>query len=75
MLGKNKFNKKKKVKFAYVNNTNVNVAPLHMVIMEAIANGGIFSEDFSDIFTLTKTPIGSRAEYVLDFSNLIKKRR
>lgn len=51
----------------YMNNTNVDVRDFHAVIMEAIANGGKFTEDFEDIFSLTKTPDGSCAKYVLDF--------
>jgi hypothetical protein len=53
---------------AYSNNTNSNVSGFHSVIMEAIANGGEFSEDYADIFTLTKTPDGAPVEYVLDFA-------
>ena len=53
---------------AYANNTNSDVSGLHSVIMEAIANGGEFGEDYADIFTLTKTPEGSAVEYVLNFA-------
>lgn len=53
---------------AYCNNTNMDVSGFHSVIMEAIANGGEFSEDYADIFTLTKTPDGSAVEYVLDLA-------
>jgi hypothetical protein len=53
---------------AYMNNTNKSeVADFHPVIMEAINNGGVFDEDFADIFKLTKTPEGSAVAYVLDF--------
>jgi len=44
------------------------VSKFHAVIMEAIANGGEFNEDFADIFKLTKTPEGSAAEYILTFA-------
>jgi len=53
---------------AYGNNTNKDVRAFHSVILEAIANGGVFGEDYSDIFVLTKTPDGSAVEYVLDFA-------
>ena len=52
---------------AYMNNTNQDVTKFHSVIMKAIANGGVFDEDFADIFKLVKTPEGSAAEYVLYF--------
>lgn len=55
-------------KYAYVNNTNQDVSGFHSVIMDAIANGGEFGEDYADVFTLIKTPEGSAAEYVLDFA-------
>lgn len=53
---------------AYMNNANADVSKFHSVIMDAIKNGGVFDEDFADIFTLTKTPEGSAVEYVLDFA-------
>ena len=53
---------------AYGNNTNKDVSDFHSVILEAIANGGEFGEDYADIFTLTKTPEGSAVEYVLNFA-------
>jgi hypothetical protein len=43
------------------------IRPYHPVIMEAIANGGNFTEDFADIFKLTKASEGSPAEYILTF--------
>ena len=52
----------------YANNTNENIAGYHSVIMAAIANGGVFDDDFADIFALTKTPAGSPVEYVLNFA-------
>ena len=55
-------------KYAYADNTGKDTRDFHPVIMEAIANGGKFDEDFADIFTLTKTPEGSAAEYVLNFA-------
>lgn len=55
-------------KYTYVDNTGKDTREFHAVIMKAIANGGTFDEDFSDIFVLTKTPEGSAAEYVLDFA-------
>ena len=54
-------------KFSYVNNTGADVTVAHQAIMLAIANGGVFGEDFADVFTLTKTPDGSDAEYALSF--------
>lgn len=39
----------------YANNTNEDISGYHSVIMAAIANGGVFGDDFADIFTLTKT--------------------
>ena len=53
--------------FSYVDNTGKDLRDFHAVIMEAIANGGQFDEDFADIFVLTKTPEGAAAEYALDF--------
>lgn len=52
----------------YMNNTNKDVSGFHSVIMEAIANGGEFEEDYADVFTLTKTPEGAAVDYVLDFA-------
>lgn len=53
---------------AYMNNTSADVSGVHAAIMAAITNGGEFSEDFADIFTLAKAPVGSAVEYVLDFA-------
>lgn len=55
-------------KYNYVDNTGKDTWGFHAVIMAAIANGGKFDEDFADIFTLTKTPEGSAAEYALNFA-------
>jgi hypothetical protein len=57
-------------RYAYAVNVtgNTDVSKFHAVIMEAIANGGEFNEDFADIFKLTKTPEGSAAEYILTFA-------
>ena len=55
-------------RYTYAVNANADVAAYHSVIMEAIANGGEFNEDFADIFKLTKTPEGSAAEYILTFA-------
>lgn len=57
-------------RYAYAVNVPgaTDVSKFHAVIMEAIANGGEFDEDFADIFKLTKTPEGSAAEYVLTFA-------
>ena len=55
-------------KYLYLVNANADVSAYHSVIVEACNNGGVFSEDFADIFTLTKTPEGSAAAYVLDFA-------
>ena len=56
------------MKYVYMNNTNADTTAAHAAIMAAIANGGVFGEDYSDIFTLKKTPEGSDAEYVLEFA-------
>lgn len=55
-------------KHVYLNNTCTDVTMAHGAIMEAIKNGGVFNDDFADIFALTKAPDGSAVEYVLDFS-------
>ena len=55
-------------KYAYLDNTGSGTHEYHPIIMRAIANGGVFEEDFADIFCLTKTPDGSAAEYVLTFA-------
>jgi len=52
----------------YMNNTPADVDIFHKVILEAIANGGAFGEDYADIFTLTKTPEGSAVAWVLNFA-------
>ena len=54
--------------YAYIDNTGKDTRDFHAVIMKAIASGGEFCEDYADIFTLTKTPEGSAAEYSLDFA-------
>lgn len=51
----------------YMNNTSSDVSAFHAAIIDAIANGGIFKDEFADIFKLTKTPAGSSAEYILDW--------
>ena len=57
-------------RYPYLNNCNTGsfITNFHEVIMAAIANGGVFDEDYADIFVLTKTPEGSRCEYVLNFA-------
>ena len=57
-------------KYAYAVNItgSTDVSMFHGVILEAIANGGEFNEDFADIFKLTKTPEGSDAAYILTFA-------
>jgi hypothetical protein len=57
-------------KYAYgVNITgSTDVSKFHAIILEAIANGGVFGEDFADIFKLTKTPEGSDCAYILTFA-------
>ena len=55
-------------KCVYGNNTNADTSAFHVAIMAAIASGGVFDEDFADIFTLTKTPEGSDCEYMLNFA-------
>jgi hypothetical protein len=62
------FNRSNSMKYVYMNNTNADTTVAHAAIMAAIANGGVFNEDFADIFVLTKTPEGSDAEYVLNFA-------
>lgn len=52
--------------FPYINNTNEDVSAFHKKIMEAIENNGVFDDDFSDVFKLTKTPEGSKVDYSLD---------
>ena len=52
----------------YANITNKDISDFHSVIVAAIKNGGVFDEDFADIFKLTKTPEGSAVDYVLDFA-------
>jgi hypothetical protein len=56
-------------KYAYANNTGKDIRGFETVIMAAIENGGVFADDFSDIFTLTPTPAGSAAEYILNFAD------
>ena len=36
-------------KFSYVNNTGADVTVAHPAIMLAIANGGVFGEDFAEV--------------------------
>ena len=55
-------------KYSYIDNTGADTRDHHAAIMVAIANGGEFDEDLADIFTLTKTPKGSAAEYSLNFA-------
>jgi len=54
------------MKYAYINNTGSDLRDYHSVILAAINNGGVFDEDFADLFTLTKTPEGSDAAYALN---------
>ena len=54
--------------YAYINNTNVDTSDFHAAIIDAIANGGVFTDDLADIFILVKTPEGSAAEYSLYFA-------
>lgn len=51
---------------SYINNTNQNVSKFDAIILKAMDNSGIFDDDFADIFTLTKTPDGSKYDYALD---------
>ena len=57
-------------RYAYMVNItgSTAVSQFHSVIMEAVANGGKFNEDFADIFKLTKTPEGSTVDYILTFA-------
>lgn len=43
---------------AYVNNLSTDVSMFHPVIMAAIANGGVFDEDYADILGLFQGPNG-----------------
>ena len=56
------------MKYAYIDNTGVNTTMFHTIIMEAIANGGVFNDDFSDMFVLIACPAGSAAGYSLQFA-------
>jgi len=40
-------------KIAYINNTSKNLDMFHDQIMAAIANGGAFGDDLSDLFALS----------------------
>ena len=51
----------------YINRTGSDVRPFHEVIVEAITNGGEFTEDYSDIFTLTENPEGISCGWILTF--------
>jgi hypothetical protein len=44
----------------------IDVRELHPVIMVAIAAGGVFPEDYADVFRLTKCPEGSAAAWSLE---------
>ena len=46
----------------YANNTNQDVSDFHAAIVAAMNNGGMFDDDLSDIFELTKTPEGSAVD-------------
>ena len=52
----------------YANNTNQDVSDFHAAIVAAMNNGGMFDDDLSDIFELTKTQEGSAVDYVLNFA-------
>lgn len=40
---------------AYIDSTGVDLGDIgHAAVMKAIANGGVFDEDFADLFTLSK---------------------
>jgi hypothetical protein len=52
---------------AYIDRTGADTRQYHAAIMAAIANDGKFPEEFADIFALTRTPTGSKAEWFLDF--------
>jgi hypothetical protein len=56
-------------KVLYVNNSDQDIRDFHGVILEAIKNDGVFSEDYVDIFQLARTPEGSYAEWILDFTD------
>jgi hypothetical protein len=49
---------------AYINRTGQNVDAFDRAILDAIANGGTFGEDFADVFVLTR-PAGV---WILDFA-------
>lgn len=56
------------IQHAYCNATCKDMRAFHEVIMAAVNNGGVFDEDFADIFVLRPTPDGSLSKYVLDFA-------
>lgn len=47
----------------YIDRTGQDIGDYHAVVMAAIEAGGVFTEDFADIFTLTR-PAGV---WILDF--------
>ncbi len=51
-------------RLTYINNTAQDVRPYHAAIMAAIEANGVFTEDFADIFVLTR-PAGV---WVLNFA-------
>jgi len=55
-------------KYLYANNTGADISMHHAAIVEAIENGGVFGEDYADLFAIAKTPEGSAAEYVVTFA-------
>lgn len=52
----------------YINNTNYDTRMFEPIILEAMKNGGIFDDDYSDIFVLSKTPAGSLYDYSLNMA-------
>lgn len=52
----------------YINNTTADTRQFHAAIVTAIANGGILPDELIDVFTLTRTPPGSAADWRLDWA-------
>ena len=59
----------KNVKCLYGNNTTADTREcgLHDAVISATKNKGVFSEPFSDVFTLRKTPENSACEWMLEW--------
>jgi len=51
---------------SYTNATGTRMYEFHTVVLEAIANGGVFPEEYADVFQLTRNPEGSATEWRLE---------